>query len=43
MLPLQLLRGQGSFMKYIDRFFHHLGRILALFRIDCIGNAYVTQ
>jgi cellulose synthase/poly-beta-1,6-N-acetylglucosamine synthase-like glycosyltransferase len=43
MLPLQLLRGQGSFMKYIDRFFHHLGRILALFRIDCVGNAYVTQ
>ena len=42
-LPLQLLRGQGRFMKDTDRFFHHLGRILALFHIDCVSEAYVTQ
>ena len=42
-LPLQLLLGQGRFMRYADRLFNHLGRILALLRIDCVGEAYVTQ
>jgi succinoglycan biosynthesis protein ExoM len=42
-LPLQFLRGQGPFMEYADRLFHHLGRILALLHIDCVGEAYVTQ
>jgi succinoglycan biosynthesis protein ExoM len=34
MLPFALLMGQHVFMKYCVRFFHHAGRLLAVFRLN---------
>lgn len=42
-LPLQLVRGQGYFMDSASRLVHHCGRILALFNVNLVKEAYVTQ
>ena len=42
-LPFALLFGQGKFMRCLIKLFDHLGRLLALLKINPVGEAYVTE
>ena len=42
-LPFAFLLGQGKFMSCLIKLFDHLGRLLALLRINPVGEAYVTE
>lgn len=41
--PLALLGGQGKFMLCVVKMFDHLGKVLALLRINPVKKAYVTE
>jgi succinoglycan biosynthesis protein ExoM len=41
--PFALLGGQGKFMLCVVRMFDHLGKVLALLRINPMKKAYVTE
>ncbi len=43
LLPLNLLRGQASFMTYLVKLCDHLGRLLALVHIRPVKDSYVTE
>lgn len=43
LLPVMLLFGQGTFMKYVVSLFDHLGRLLAVMGIHPVREAYVTE
>jgi glycosyltransferase involved in cell wall biosynthesis len=42
-LPLTLMAGQATFMRYSVSFFDHLGRLLALLGVQPVKGAYVTE
>lgn len=41
-LPLFLVLDHGLFMKYLVKIFDHLGRLLALMKIDIVRQKYIT-
>jgi succinoglycan biosynthesis protein ExoM len=42
-LPFALVLGHGRYMTLLDRFFYHLGRLLALVGINPVREPYVTN
>ena len=43
MLPFLAVLGQHLFMMYLEKLFHHLGRILSLLGVDVIKEEYITK
>jgi succinoglycan biosynthesis protein ExoM len=41
-LPLCLVAGSHVFVTYLVRIFDHLGKLLATFKIDLVGDKYIT-
>jgi succinoglycan biosynthesis protein ExoM len=43
LLPVSLLAGSHIFVTYLVKAFDHLGKLLALCRIDIVGDKYITS
>jgi succinoglycan biosynthesis protein ExoM len=42
-LPVLCLLGQHHLMRYLEKLFHHAGKILAVLRLNPIGERYITD